>query len=79
MRFKLIFSLFLSTTATVTFIAKVLQQATTIIPDPHQPNIIATCTSFYKISLGDICNTMLAHLNHDITLSQFCAWNPDIG
>lgn len=47
-------------------------------PDPHQPNIIPTCTAYYKVVTGDTC-IIIRSVYKNYTLPQFYSWNPDVG
>ncbi|KAF2468645.1 uncharacterized protein BDR25DRAFT_373331 [Lindgomyces ingoldianus] len=46
-------------------------------PNPHQPHIISTCTSFYKVQTGDNCWALTVKFGN-FTLDDFYFWNPDV-
>ncbi|KAF2790877.1 carbohydrate-binding module family 50 protein [Melanomma pulvis-pyrius CBS 109.77] len=45
---------------------------------PHQPNIISTCTTYYRVAEGDYCLAIVTKYGN-FTLNDFYTWNPDVG
>ncbi|KAK5655841.1 hypothetical protein OQA88_5380 [Cercophora sp. LCS_1] len=67
-----------STTPTTSKTATSPTTTNTSIPSPTQPNVIKTCTQWYKVVSGDTCQRVVDKYG-TFSLSQFYTWNPDVG
>ncbi|KAF7554689.1 hypothetical protein G7Z17_g2696 [Cylindrodendrum hubeiense] len=60
-----------STTKTSTTTTSTTTSATSY--SPTMPGLISTCDGFYKVSSGDLCDTIAS--KYSITVAQFKTWN----
>lgn len=64
------------TTTTTTTTKKTTTTISATGPTPTMPGIADNCDGFYKISSGDLCDTIAQ--KHGITVAQLRSWNSQI-
>ncbi|KAL1860491.1 hypothetical protein VTK73DRAFT_7292 [Phialemonium thermophilum] len=47
-------------------------------PEPTQPGLISTCTSYYQVASGDTCGAIVSKYG-TFSLDEFYKWNPGVG